>query len=592
MSMIKYFLHLQLRTKLLILTAILTIFPVLAVGFFLYQFTSSMIQEEISAGELDRLTQVNNHLTYFMQDIEQLSMFFYRNEQIQNILRKDGDRGFEEEYADFQEVHRIIEMVLGVKDWDVSIYVIGLNGDRYFNNPYLPSQYDNIRENWGVFRQANETKGEMVWNTHYSLRQVDSQEIVLTSGRVLIDEATSEPLGYIMIDIYESALSSIYSSETASQTEQLFLLDENGYIISSKPDKDDIGTRLPYDFLPRVLNGEQGFFEFEWEGQPSILTYDTAEDTGVKIVSITPLTVIQEKNSLIYNLTWSFAFIVLIIAVWIAYYISSTVTRPLYKIMNVMGEVETGNLSIQFEPKYNDDIGVLGRRFNRMLKRLKALITDSYEKQVRLKESEIKALQAQINPHFMYNTLETINWMARLSGKMEISKLVVSLGEIMRYSIKTGDDLVTLEEDVKQLRNYLTIQQVRYRDQFDIHLTIADETKQILIPSLLLQPLVENAIHHGLEKKVDPGNLWVSAKQEGVDVIISVEDDGAGMASSILYELNHNRFDQLEFKGTGIGLENVRRRLYLYYGDEHEWHIESEESKGTKITMTIPVRKR
>src|SRR5690606_8681086 len=188
-----------------------------------------------------------------------------------------------------------------------------------------------------------------------------------------------------------------------------------------------------------------------------------------------------------------------------AYYLSISITKPLYKLIYLMKEVEKGNLEVRFDPKYNDDIGIFGKRFNRMLEKLKVSIQENYEKQVRMKDSELKALRAQINPHFLYNTLETVNWLARLEGVNDISKIVVSLSEIMKYSVRKGEDFVTIEQDVKQLKNYLTIQEFRYRDKFDVHLSVEESVIHQKIPALLLQPIVENAIVHGLENKISKG---------------------------------------------------------------------------------------
>ncbi|WP_183163879.1 cache domain-containing sensor histidine kinase [Alteribacter keqinensis] len=584
--MIRRFLSLNLRTKLIALIIVTAFIPVSLLGLFSYNYVTKLMQEEISEGELERLKQVNNNLTYFINDVEQLSLFLYKNEEIQEILNKDPYRSPEEKDEDLQQIERLFETVMGAKNWDVSIYIIGANGDRYFSTQHLPPHYNHIRDNWGAFRKAQAADGKNIWDTHYSIRPEEMQEVVLTSGRMLHDHSTQEPLGYLMIDIYESALSDIYATGGKHLNDQLFLLDEQGYIISSQPNKEIVGTRLSYDFLPRVIQGDQGFFEAEWESQASVLTYDTAEDTGFKIVSLTPIGLIHEKNSLIRNLTWSFAILGIIISSWLAYFLSKTVTDPLYKVMKVMRTVEKGDLTARFAPKYNDDIGIFARRFNRMLGRVNKLIQENYEKKIRLKESEIKALQAQINPHFLYNTLETVNWMARLHGAKEISKLVVSLGEIMRYSIKRGDDLVPLEEDIKQLKNYLNIQEVRYRDQFNIHMHVDEEAKKALIPSLLLQPLVENAISHGLEGKVEKGNLSITITVISNSLQIIVEDDGAGIDSKTLDRINLEK--PLQSKGTGIGLQNVKRRVFLYYGNDFTWHIETKENEGTKFSITLP----
>lgn len=253
-----------------------------------------------------------------------------------------------------------------------------------------------------------------------------------------------------------------------------------------------------------------------------------------------------------------------------------------------MREVEKGNLNIRFSSKYNDDIGIFGLRFNRMLSRLKSLVQDSYEKQLRLQESELKALRAQINPHFLYNTLETVNWLARLNGAADISKIVVSLGDIMRYSIKKGNNMVTVREDMKQLRNYLTIQEFRYRDKFTSILDVDETIFDNLIPALIIQPLVENAIVHGMESKIEEGTIHISICGKASGMQILIEDDGVGVDPDTLALISAKPAETASFEALGIGIENVRRRLYLSYGENFSWSLKTEQEKGTKIEIFIP----
>jgi two-component system sensor histidine kinase YesM len=579
--------NLSLRTKLIILFVLTAIIPLAILGLFSYQKSSGMMQEQISEGVLEKLEQINKNLTFFVRDVDQLSMYIYRNEMVQDILSKSSDRNHVEKYEDYIKMNTLFETVLGSKKWDIKIYIIGKNGDRYFTGDYLPKQYDDYMENWGIFRKAKLTDGTLAWDTHYSIRKIDQQEIVLSAGRLLKDIETDEVLGYLVIDIMESAVADIYKTDRLNQ--QLFLLDDQGYVISSFPNKATVGTKMSYSFLEQILGGEEGFFGTTWEAAPHVIVYDTAEDTKFKVASFVPIQNISEKNGLIRNITIAIAIIGLLCSIWIAYFLSKTVTSPLYRLISLMKKVEHGQLNVQFDTKYDDDIGVLGNSFNEMTNRLKQLIQDGYEKQVLLKESEIKALQAQINPHFLYNTLDTVNWMAKMNGLKEISSVVVSLGEMMRYSIKNGEDLVLLEEDIRHLEHYLVIQQIRYRDKFKVTMDIEEEAKKCYIPSLLLQPLVENAISHGLEMKLDEGHLSIKAELRNHCLVISIEDDGVGIDEHILENIKRNEYESANGLHTGIGLQNVQRRIQIYFDHLYDLHIESRVNEGTKIILTLPI---
>lgn len=590
-NIINKLLSINLRTKLIIAILASSIFPLLLLGFFSYKYISNIMQEEISSNELERLTSINDEFSYFLKDIEQMSFFFYKSEQVQTILKKDKERSAEEKYHDYIQVNDLFNTVLGVKEWDVNIYVIGLNGDCYFSNDFLPETYHKPQENWGVFRKANTAKGSMIWDTAYSFHPYNNlkhEDIALTAGRLIVDPSTQQKLGYIMVDVNKSELSSLYEKKNHFNNEQFFMLDRDGNLMFSQTGENQVGIKLEAGFLDQVLRGDSGYFNFKWEGKPSILAYHTADYSGFSSISITPLHIIQDSKSSIRKLTFNFALIGMIVSAWLAYFLSRTITMPLYKLMSLMREVEKGHLDVRFDSKYFDDIGIFGRRFNNMLKELKIRILDNYEKQIRLKDSELKALRAQINPHFLYNTLDSVNWMARLKGADEISTIVVSLSDILRYSINSGDDLVTIKQDIAQLKKYLTIQEFRYRDKFNIHLHVDKQIEDKLIPSLLLQPLVENAIIHGLENKIDKGNIYIKISENIDSITFVIRDDGVGMDPQTLEIVNKKVDEQVSINEIGIGIENVRKRIFLYYGNQYEWHFFSTLHEGTTVTFTIP----
>jgi len=585
------FMNLNLRTKLTIIFMMLILIPLSLLGFFSYQKSTNMMQEQMSSGVLDNMKQINKNLSFFARDVEQLSMYIFRNSMVQETLAKPGDRSRLEKYKDYMAMQHLFETVLGPKTWDIRIYIIGLNGDRYFTGDFLPTQYDKYNENWGIFRKANQASGTIVWDTHYNVRKIDPQEVVLSAGRQLKDIQTDEKLGYLIIEILEPSLAGIYRTDRDQGEEQMFLLDSQGYIISSYPDKATVGTRMEFADLNRILSGREGYFQTKWHDKRHILVYDTGEEAGFKMVKFVPMDQIVSKNSLIRNITFTIAAIGLFVSVWLAYFLSKTVTKPLEGLIQLMKKVEIGRLDVRFPTKYTDDIGILGRSFNRMTQRLRELIQEVYEKQVRLKDAELKALQAQITPHFLYNTLETVNWMAKMKGVPDISRIVVSLAEMLRHSVKKEKELVLIQEEITQLEHYLTIQQIRYRDRFQVFWQVDDEALNCQIPSLMLQPLVENAITHGLEMKLEEGTLRIAIQVIERKLQITITDDGVGIEAHVLQSLQQKQFSFIQPRHTGIGLENVVRRLDIYYNGEADMIIDSEQNQGTSITIKLPIHR-
>ncbi|WP_025847961.1 cache domain-containing sensor histidine kinase [Paenibacillus ehimensis] len=580
----------SLQTKLLLAVLPLAIIPLAVLGTFSYHKSAQVVQQQVCQTILESLSQVNYSLDYFVKDIEQLTMYIYSSRDIQDVLSKPADRPLAEKHRDKQRVGEVLESFLGFKNWDISMYLLGENGDRYFTGDLLPGAYDDYNASWGLFRKMRLAGGNVVWDTHYSMKKTDDFGIVLSSGRLLKRIDTNAPLGYLVVDMMENALADKYKKAHLQPGGQMLLLDRNGYIISSTPSKHKVGTKLEEPFVDRVLAGGKGFFEQAGEGAPPVMVvYDTSEVTGFKLVNVLPVAALTRESSSIRNLTLLIIAVGAAVSCVLAYLLSVNITHPLRKLKSLMRTVETGNLDVAFPTKYKDEVGQLGRSFNAMVQRIKQLIDEVYKKQLMLQEAEIRAIQAQFNPHFLYNALDSINWMARIHKLDHISRTVVSLGELLRFSIRKGQALIPVREDMQQIRNFLTIQQMRYGDKLEVHIELDDEVERLYTLKLMLQPIVENAITHGLEMKRGPGRLWITGKVQGERVRFEVRDDGVGIPQEKLERITSGQFVSVDERKTGIGLENVKKRLQLYFGDRYVLTLVSQPQQGTTTTIEIPI---
>lgn len=580
----------SLQTKLLLAVLPLAIIPLAVLGTFSYNKSAQVVQQQVCQTILESLSQVNYSLDYFVKDIEQLTMYIYSSRDIQDVLSKPADRPLAEKHRDKQRVGEVLDTFLGFKNWDISIYLLGENGDRYFTGDLLPGAYDDYNASWGLFRKMRLAGGNVVWDTHYSMKKTDDFGIVLSSGRLLKRIDTNAPLGYLVVDMMENALADKYKKAHLQPGGQMLLLDRNGYIISSTPSKHKVGTKLEEPFVDRVLAGGKGFFEQAGEGTPPVMVvYDTSEVTGFKLVNVLPVAALTRESSSIRNLTLLVIAVGAAVSCVLAYLLSVNITHPLRKLKSLMRTVETGNLDVAFPTKYKDEVGQLGRSFNAMVQRIKQLIDEVYKKQLMLQEAEIRAIQAQFNPHFLYNALDSINWMARIHKLDHISRTVVSLGELLRFSIRKGQALIPVREDMQQIRNFLTIQQMRYGDKLEVHIELDEEVERLYTLKLMLQPIVENAITHGLEMKRGPGHLWITGKILGEKVRFEVRDDGVGIPQEKLERIASGQFVSADERKTGIGLENVKKRLQLYFGDRYVLRLSSRLQQGTTTTIEIPI---
>jgi len=585
-----YLSRINLQNKLVALFLLLSVIPLTLLGTFSYNKASSVIQEKVYQTVLENLSQVNHSLDYFARDIEQLSIYIYGNNEIQDVLAKPPNRSLVEKLEDEKKINGILKMFLGFKSWDIDIYLLGLNGDRYFTGDLLPSPYEDFNSNWGLFRKARLADGNVVWDTHYAMKKINDFGVVLSSGRLMKKIGTNESLGYLVIDIREPALADKYDKAYLYPGGEVYLTDQSGYIISSTPSKQQIGTKLQAAFMPKVIEGTKGFFSIDSPDEPTAMViYDTSKSTGYKLISKVPVNMVTKDSLSIRNLTISMIILEVIVFFVIAYLISRTLTRPMRKLNFLMRKVEGGDLNVSFASKYNDEVGQLGQSFNRMLEQINHLINEVYEKQLMLQQAELKAVQAQFNPHFLYNTLDSINWMARIHKVDDISQTAVALGELLRFSIRKDGLLIPIEEDLRQINNYLTIQKIRYRDKYEATLEIEPDIQKLYMPKLLLQPIIENAITHGLEMKMGKGKIDISVKNVGERIRFVVHDDGAGMDPIRAEQIMSGEYVTNRLEKTGIGLDNVRKRLLLYFGPDYKLQIDSAVQQGTTITIEIPV---
>ncbi|NTV89737.1 MAG: sensor histidine kinase, partial [Clostridiales bacterium] len=266
--------------------------------------------------------------------------------------------------------------------------------------------------------------------------------------------------------------------------------------------------------------------------------------------------------------------------------ISIDFINPINRLVKGMNTVQGGHNSVRIDVDRGDELGYLSRTFNDMAEEINHLVTWKYSEEITRKEAELKALQSQINPHFLFNTLESINWMAQLNNVPEISNTVTALSSIMEAGIGRDDRLITVREEFCYIDNYIMILKNRYEDRIELYKDVREEALAIMIPRLLIQPLVENAVYHGIEKIRGKGVIWLKALTDGQDMKIIVEDNGPGIEQGELDIINERLavdnetyFKNLQTrKNKSIGLDNVNRRIKLFYGEEYGLKIESRQS--------------
>lgn len=268
--------------------------------------------------------------------------------------------------------------------------------------------------------------------------------------------------------------------------------------------------------------------------------------------------------------------------------LSQMITRPLQTLNEAMKQVQDTNFEIRLENDRTDEIGELTDSFNYMVDQIRTLVNRVYREQLAQKNAEMEALQAQINPHFLYNSLDSINWMLIDRGELDISKVVVALGKLMQYSMDSRTSLVPLREEYRNAKDYLIIQRNRLEDQLDYELDLEEGLEEFHVPKLILQPLIENAIKHGVLESLHRCRVAVQTRRVGDQICITVSDNGAGMTEEKL-EICRQLLNGTSREQENIGTRNVARRLQLHFNEQCEFKVTSKVGEGTAISLQLPI---
>jgi len=460
---------------------------------------------------------------------------------------------------------------------DASLHIISLTGFPSFSTQQIPSSYLRADDEagGGIFtlsrRQPEKTVA--VFNSFINER---GDLIMMTLCRAIRNQ-DGEIIGFALLDITKQSVSSTCEEKNRDVFSQMFFVDPRNNLVSDLNHSDNDGnfSRLP--FLSRIPEEGPGLFSDE----NRMVVYTPLTITPFQLTGTVPLNVVLSHLDKLIRITLWLLLFCIVLAVVLAVLVSRSISMPVHSLTLAMGRVEEGDLSVRIPVDRDDEIGLLFRRFNLMTGRIETLMAETREEQEQLRVAERKALQAQINPHFLYNTLNTIKSIAKLEGIDKITTIVTQLGKLLRNSIEIGRETVSLSESLDLVESYLAIQKIRFGERLSYLISADPEILQTTVPKLIIQPLVENAVIHGLEPGMENGMITVRACREEDRLIIRIEDDGVGMESP---------WTPGETAGPqGVGLSNVHRRLELLYGAPCGLSVDSVPGSGTTVTLTLPL---
>lgn len=578
------FLDLQIQKKLMLSFALLIVLPVTLMAVFYLSNSKIILENKTSQYTSDILKELQKNIENTATDLNSVFEQVHNNATVQTVLYQVTLKQVNPEEAETYytgESHLINSVLSEALYSHPTISSIGLI--TYFNhNLSSIAPKDSIALTEEQLMTIQNSNGEAVW-LKYS-------EGIISYAQPVISLQDSSPIGYLIINMSEDELFNIYSNISLYKENDIFITDNKGFILSHG-DKDLLGTRVEADYRQLVnkpddtpltlktLNGQRYYIASRMinDGEWCLFYQISEQDFESDFISL-------------MQIFFGITFIILLLALSVSVVLSRSIANPITELSKTMQQVRNGNFRIRSNYKAKDEVGILSDNFNRMIENANELVQTIYQKELLKQEAELRYLKFQINPHFLYNTLETINWISRIKGVPEAGEIAKALGDLMREGLK-DEDFAQIKDEIKNVENYILIQQYRYGDKIKVSINIDPSVSEAKTPKFVLQPIVENAIIHGLDSKIEGGNIRIYGGSDGKDIVLTVEDDGIGIPEEVRRNLlNENlRKAESDEKSAHIGILNVHKRLQLYFGPQYGLRISSEEGVGTVVAIHLPL---
>ncbi len=594
----KKYVSMDISKKILVMLLLVSIIPIMVIQFISYKISASTIEKQTKELNVANLEQSCNNVDDFFEVYDQIIMDIYTNSSYVENLKYINVWDSKNYYSAKHEIEEKLEDIAYVNKEILGIAIVGLNGDTTFYDSVTLSGVESfcfdIEHFWSnqLFKTSLATNHTLLSSTTHKTDPNYGEKYYFYIVHMLTDFNNYDEgsIGSIVLCVDENALRNVYSSGKGFESNATFIINQEGDIISFPEDK-YVGENI-FDGSDKnidILQATSNYFEKNKLMDSKKLDVQTRNIKDNEFIILN----VQDINYTLKSVRYISIIIILIgilvsaICMLISMSFSDSTDKSVKKIINAMKKADKGDYDIQISIKGNDEFALISHHFNEMIYKIKKSSQQEREALLREKNAEIKSLEAQINPHFLYNTLDAINWVAIEHEEFSISKMLSSLATILRYSIYKSNEIVTINQELECLKKYIYLQQQRFNYSFQCILLFDEAEKDCKIHKLLIQPLIENTIVHGFPGTTGNDEIIINiGRKDNINLEIQVSDNGKGMNQELVDKFNN--FDYREDKiETSIGVRNVITRVKLYYGDKGHFHMESNKM-GTKVILLIP----
>jgi two-component system, sensor histidine kinase YesM len=566
-----------IKFKLLLSYFGIAVIPIIFSGIIFYNVSIRTIEQNITDSTLNNLNSLKTVMDDRILQVESFMESFISSAKVNIILNKDF-KGYN--YIDTNTIITILNSLLDTTEMIDSVIVFSKKNDQIYKvgNALYINKADIINSHWYSQITSKNIEQNVYW--------IGVEKTKDPNGAALVSKINSF-LDYSYIGMIYASIktSNIYPAGTIP--ENSYIIDESNKILTHN-NPELIGTYISESLIQDSLrNMSEGYYIQTVDNKPNLVVFTTSDITNWKLIQIFPVEDIHKEVIFLRKLFILAIFVILILVFILSLIFSRRISTPIKEITRIAKEVESGNLNVRIDNYSNDEVGQLAKSFNSMVINLQELIKKIFISEQKKKKIEIEVLQAQINPHFLYNTLGSIQWMATIHDVPAIRDMINSLIKLLKQGLSSKNTLIPLSDEMEALEQYMHILNVRFNNNISFSYKLPEVLQNTKIFRLLLQPLVENSIIHGIKPKGGIGSIEVICEEVEGFVEIQITDDGVGIPHKLLEAIEMEKKITETNEGE-IGISNVRERIKLYFDPPCGIFVTSQEGKGTKIKVIIP----
>lgn len=584
------------RRMLLKYMVFVSVVPILVLGTFSAFNVYRTIQNNTDKMMDANLTQIGNSINTTINAYEDLEYQIYTNDDV--VAWCEMIDAGKDVPATVNQMRRYIRGLLNTKDYIRAItivtdggYVVTYDTMNWFSNE--SSWIENFSKDFNeIYDEVTADYKKKIYSTEYATTFAnDDYYLFHLAHRIVNYKNLEEKVGMVIVSLDEKLLQSSYDTESDSTGRDTYIIDSEGRIISSKYRQSLIGDKVNRNISSKRAQEKEYINASSIHGRWVNVYVSTNELRDWTVVSVIDDANLKLTVFLQTLYTAGIAFVILLLAFVSSLSISRRLNSDIERLSSGMGRAKEGDLNTRIDINEDtpEEIETMANAYNDMIDKLRESTEKERIATKKQQDAHIVALEAQINPHFLYNTLDTINWMAIEKEEFDISNAINALATILRYAIAKSNALVTVREEIEWLKKFIFLQQFRLKDAVSCELDVDPDIMDASIHKLLMQPFIENAIIHGFEDSTENATLWISLKNEDNHIVIRIKDNGKGMSPEMVDQINKGVIEAKD--RTHIGMGNVITRMKMYYADDASVSVESTMDVGTIVTLKVPYNK-